>query len=244
MTGRRIPVLTAMAVVFLTSAVRGAENVPVELRAAVSAYATESQGYLVYDRHRTQSLTYPGHSEMSETTSMRLRTGTRVLAVRIKAGDNNGVPLDAAAIAKQQAQNASGPWPEAGYDLPLQTESVGDFTYATQACAACEPGVIAIGFRANKRGEQSADGTIFLLPELHRIVKVDFVPVRLPKPSTQGACTLRFGDVGSGLWQITRTEMHFSGRQLFVLGHYDILIAQDHYRRYDTEREARADLSH
>jgi hypothetical protein len=162
MTGRCVPVLTALAVVFLTSAVRAAENVPVELKAAVSAYAAESQGYLVYDRQRTQSLTYPGHSETSETMSMRLRTGTRVLAVRIKASNNNGVPLDAAAIAKQQAQNMSGPWSEAGYDLPLQMESLGDFTYGTQACAACEPGVIAISFRANKRGEQSADGTLFL----------------------------------------------------------------------------------
>jgi hypothetical protein len=240
---RRASAIAAILVMACSSSARSAEGVPAELKAAVGGYEAESHGYLVYDRRRTQGLTYPGHSDVSEVTSARLRAGTRVLAVRIRAGTNNGTPLDAAAIAKLQSQTNAGPWSEAGYDLPLQPESLGEFSYTARACDACEPGIMAIAFRSNARGAQGADGTIYLRTATPRIMKIDFVPVLLPKPATQGACTLHFGDAGSGLWQVRRTEMHFSGRQFLMLGRYDIVISEEHYRRYETERDARADLA-
>lgn len=221
-----------------------ATDVPAALHAAIQQRETESAGYTVFDRERTQSIQFPGHSETKVLEVSKARRGTEVLSIVVRKLTKNGAEVSADELTSFKAELNKSPIPETAYELPIGQDREADFTYtASQHCAKCEEGVEQIDFRAKARGENNADGSIFVDTIANHIVRIDYAPVILPKPASQATCTMRFGAVLPGLWDIVGDEQHFSGRQFFMLGRVDFISHFEHYRRVKSEADARDALT-
>jgi hypothetical protein len=223
----------------------GASDIPSDLHAAIQQRETEAAGFTVFDRQRTQSIQFPGHSETKILEISKARHGTEVFDVVVRKMTKNGEAVSADELASFQAVLNKSPILETAYELPIGQDREADFTYTgPQHCADCEEAVVQFDFRAKERGENNADGSIFVDTKTHHIVRITYAPVILPKPASQSTCTMQFGAVLPGLWDIVRDEQHFSGRQFFMLGRVDFVSHFEHYRRVKSEAGAREALTH
>jgi hypothetical protein len=155
------------------------------------AYAEQSRGVVGFHTHvavRTVERVVP-HDQTDE--AWFVYEDGRVVR---SAGDPNG-PAAAEAAAHQ----------------PYDVRYLGEYAYASAACAGCAAGTVAIAYTGAPHDALHARGVLVIDTRLARIVRSTTQPYVVPRPGRSGSLTTTWGATDAG-WFPVATDGTFAGR--------------------------------
>ena len=214
------------------------EHMPPAVGKAIALYSAQLEGIVVADRLRRDRLKYPGHDGIHEAYSARIRAGSKIVAVKLRRVVNDGKDAPPGELAKEQAIIDKGLPFETGDEWNLRGLLNGTDFRGALPCAECGPGIVFFPFKSAIKDADHGSGTIYVDESSGRIHKLVFTPNSLPKEATSGTTIVVFGNVGAGLWEVTRIENHYAGRRMFITGTFDSIVTLEKYRRAASLEEA------
>jgi hypothetical protein len=224
-------------------AAAGDPDVPVALRIAIKALATEQRGITAFHRHFVSDQHAPGHNERIEVESARLRQDGHEVAVRLYHRTVNGVATTSDELAKEQAA-LDKHLPGDDYRLPVTEDSFAEYRFGESThCSGCDDGVVAIPFTSLKRDDDHCDGTIYVDERNRRVLRLESKPSVLPKQADSGEITVTFGRATSDLWDVVSVKQRYSGHLLFIHGTFETTATHSGFHRFESLEQARSALA-
>lgn len=124
---------------------------------------------------------------------------------------------------------------------PYRAEYLGEYRYASTACASCAAGEISIGFESAAHDVAHAYGSLVVERATGRIVSSTETPYKLPWPTTGGSLNATWGPV-AGTWLPTGIRGEFVGRIGPFVGHAHYRQDLTEYARYASVSDAARSL--
>lgn len=214
------------------------------VRQAVAILDAERHGVTAFHRHYAYTEHGPGHTKTQLVDSIRVRDGSRLVAVRLLAQVSDGKAASPAELAKLQA-DIEKQFPPEDYELPLATPELAEYRFdvSNAPCNKCPAGSIAIAFTSLQRDDSHGDGIMTIDGSSHHILSMDFRPSVLPPHADSGSISIAFGPVLPDLWDVVSTTSHYTGHMFVFHGGADIVQTDSAYHRYKTIAQALADSS-
>jgi len=207
-------------------------------RAVAAAYAAETKSVVTLVAISTlDAHGGPFHVRSFSETAYEEADGilVRKRVLRFIDGDRTA---DAGELAKRSTA-ADDPSSRFGMRLPVQPESVDDYTFGKPYG---DGNAVSVDFVSKVRDAAHGDGSITYVRDEDRIATIVIRPAVLPEHATSMTTTIDYGFVTAGRWDVVRLTHAFTGREGFISGGGTSVTTFERYRPFATQSAADAEL--